>query len=93
MKMQLFANTENDVTVKEFSYSHPHREVSYYGCIIRRETPETETGITWEVFKQVGTNTPTQYCTERYAAAEMDFKNFVLEALNTDHFYKYSAEK
>ncbi len=91
--MELFENTENDTTVKEFSYSHESKGVSYYGCIIRRETPNTETGLTWEVFKQIGTDAPFQYCTENYSVAEMDFKNFILEALNTDHFYKYSAEK
>lgn len=88
-----FPNTENDTTVKEFSYTQENKAISYYCCIIRRETPETETGLTWEVLKQIGSHTPTYEYWDRYAVAEMDFKNFVLEALNTDIFYKYSAEK
>lgn len=91
--MELFENTDTSSTVKEFSYGQEGKLISYYACIIRRETPETETGITWEVLKQVGKHTPVQFCTERYCVAEMDFKNFVLDALNTDIFYKYSAEK
>lgn len=85
--------TNTATTVKEFSYSQENKSISYYCCIIRRETPDTETGLTWEVLKQIGTHEPVSESWDRYAIAEMDFKNFVLDALNTDIFYKYSAEK
>lgn len=78
--------------VKEFTFSNT-KDKKFFCSIIRRETPCTETGITWEVLKQVDTITPTVAEYDRYATAEMDFKNFVLEALNTDIFYTFSAEK
>lgn len=90
---RLFENTENDITVKEFSYSQENKNISFYCCIIRRETPDTETGLTWEVLKQVGSNTPVYFYYDRYISAEMDFKNFVIDSMNTDIFYNYSAER
>lgn len=84
--------TENDITVKEFSYSV--KESKFYATIIRRVTPETETGITWEVLSQVNSERCAVDGYDRYSVAEMAFKNFVLQALNTDTtFYTYNAER
>ena len=76
--------------VKQFSLAQ--KDNQYFCTISRRETPETETGITWEVLTQTNTERPVLECFERYAVAEMAFKNYVLESLNTDHFYQYTAE-
>ena len=77
--------------VKQFSLAQ--KDNQYFATISRRETPETETGITWEVLTQTNTDRPVLETFERYSIAEMAFKNYVIEALNTDHFYQYSATK
>lgn len=82
-----------ETLVKEFSYAQDNKAIQSSCCIIRRETPNTETGITWVVQSKVGNHPSTETKSEYYAIAEMEFKNFVLESLNTDIFYKYSAEK
>lgn len=77
--------------VKTFSLEQKGNQ--YFASISRRATPETETGVTWEVLKQTNTEHPRVETFERYSIAEMAFKNYVLEALNSDLFYTYSAEK
>lgn len=77
--------------VKQFSLAQ--KDNQYFCTISRRETPETETGLTWEVLAQTNTEKPVLETFERYSIAEMAFKNYVVEALNTDHFYQYRAEK
>lgn len=77
--------------VKQFSLAQ--KDNQYFCTISRRETPETETGLTWEVLTQTNTEKPVLETFERYSIAEMAFKNYVIASLNTDHFYQYSAEK
>lgn len=77
--------------IKTFSFAV--KENQFFCTISRRETPDTETGITWEVLKQTNTEKPVLKEYDRYSIAEMDFKNYVIEALSSDNFYTYSAEK
>lgn len=84
---------ENATIIKEFSYSQVRNDLKFFSTIIKRETPETETGLTYEVLKQTGVERPVIETYDRFAIAEMDFKNFVLQALNNDLFYTYSAER
>lgn len=77
--------------IKTFSFAE--KENQFFCTISRRETPETETGITWEVLTQTNTKRPVLETFDRYTIAEMAFKNYVIEALSSDNFYTYSAEK
>jgi len=77
--------------VKQFSLAQKGNQ--FFCTISRRETPNTETGLTWEVLKQTNTEKPVLETYDRYAIAEMDFTHYVIESLNTDHFYQFSATK
>ena len=77
--------------VKQFSFAQKGNQ--YFASISRRATPDTDTGITWEVLTQTNIEKPVLETFERYAIAEMAFKNYVIEVLSADNFYHYSAEK
>lgn len=80
--------------VKQFSLGQfAQGEKQFFCTISRRETTSTETGIAWEVLTQTGTDRPVVVSYDTYAVAEMDFKNYVVTALSSDHFYEYSAIK
>ena len=48
----------NATIIKEFSYSQVRNDLKFFSTIIKRETPETETGLTYEVLKQTGVERP-----------------------------------
>lgn len=76
--------------VKEFSYTN--RADTTTCTLIRRETPETETGITWVVSITHNESTKPDEKFDHLSIAEMAFKNYVLYALNSNTmFYTYSA--
>lgn len=81
-----------DTIVKEFSYTSRGDVTTV--TLTRSETPDTETGITWIVSRHHNGSTAPDQRYDFCSVAEMDFKNAVLEALNSNTmFYTYSAER
>lgn len=78
--------------IKEFTYTNGSDTSNV--TLIRHETPDTETGITWIVSHTLNGKSSADKKYDRMSVAEMDFKNAVLYALNTSSlFYTYSAER